>query len=275
MSIDGAADSLALDMLTRAVAVADSPSTVDQVLLGELGRTWQLDAAALSRVDTRRTVTTSVWPDEVAAGELSTLLNEHGSDIARSLDGSRELSAWNPSGEPTHRHIVVAMVHPVGPQRPPPHGAPRVASFARARPFTESDLSLWAAARQPLAALWGLADRLAHGAYLDPGGATHRIVADEPLTHRETEVLELLADGRLATSIASELGLSPRTVHRHLANIYRKLGVHDRMVAVNVARERGLLGPGPAPSQAVPRPRDRQSREAPGSLTNVIGDRHG
>lgn len=275
MSMDGAADSIALDMLTRAVAVADSPSTVDQVLLGELGRTWQLDAAALSRVDTRRTVTTSVWPDKVAAGELSTLLNEHGSDIARSLDGSRELSAWSPSGEPTHGHIVVAMVHPLGPQRPPPHGSPRVASFARARPFTESDLSLWAAARRPLAALWGLADRLAHGAYLDADGATHPIVADEPLTHRETEVLELLADGRLATSIASELQLSPRTVHRHLANIYRKLGVHDRMVAVNVARERGLIRP--ATSQALPRPRDRRSPEAParGSLTNVIGDRHG
>ena len=55
------------------------------------------------------------------------------------------------------------------------------------------------------------------------------------------QVLELLARGLLATSIAARLNLSPRTVHKHLGNIYRKLGVHDRLVAVGVARANGLL----------------------------------
>ena len=61
------------------------------------------------------------------------------------------------------------------------------------------------------------------------------------LTSRELEVLELLAQGLLATSIASRLSLSPRTVHKHLGNIYDKLGVHDRLVAVSLARGRGLV----------------------------------
>jgi DNA-binding NarL/FixJ family response regulator len=58
-------------------------------------------------------------------------------------------------------------------------------------------------------------------------------------------VLELLAQGLLATSIASRLSLSPRTVHKHLGNIYDKLGVHDRLVAVSLARSRYLV-PDPA-----------------------------
>jgi DNA-binding CsgD family transcriptional regulator len=61
------------------------------------------------------------------------------------------------------------------------------------------------------------------------------------LTGRELAVLRLLADGRTATAIAHELRVSPRTVHTHLAHIYRKLGVCDRMRAVLVARELGVL----------------------------------
>ncbi len=254
----GAADSIALDMLTRAVAVADSSGTADQVVLGQLGLTWHLDAAALSKVGTRHAVTTTAWPDRVAAGELSALLGEHGPNLARTTDRSRDLKAWQPREELPYRHIVVAVVHPSGPGRSPPFGVPRVASFARASPFAESDLRLWAAAREPLAALWALADRLEGTRCDDAEGRTHPAVAGEQLTQREAEVLGLLADGRLATSIASELELSPRTVHRHLANIYRKLGVHDRMIAVNLARERGLI---PSPSSVIPRQRDRRSRE--------------
>ncbi|NUR08670.1 MAG: helix-turn-helix transcriptional regulator [Nocardioidaceae bacterium] len=49
-------------------------------------------------------------------------------------------------------------------------------------------------------------------------------------------VLRLPADGRTAESIGSRLGISPRTVHRHLQGLYRKLGVGDRVRAVLVAR---------------------------------------
>ena len=60
------------------------------------------------------------------------------------------------------------------------------------------------------------------------------------LTGRELTVLGLLRDGRTAHAIAHRLGISPRTVHTHLANLYRKLGVNDRLQAVLVAQELGV-----------------------------------
>lgn len=61
------------------------------------------------------------------------------------------------------------------------------------------------------------------------------------LTGRELEVLALLARGHKAATIARLAGCSPRTVHRHLSSIYRKLGVPDRLSAVNRAHLLGLL----------------------------------
>ena len=61
------------------------------------------------------------------------------------------------------------------------------------------------------------------------------------LTGRELAVLHLLADGCTATAIGSRLVISPRTVHRHLHGIYRKLGAADRVRAVLAAQEAGLL----------------------------------
>jgi DNA-binding CsgD family transcriptional regulator len=79
--------------------------------------------------------------------------------------------------------------------------------------------------------------------------------ADESfgLTGRELAVLQLLADGLTAEAMAHRLGISPRTVHCHLAHLYRKLGVSDRMRAVITGQAAGLitvdpgLGLGPVP----------------------------
>jgi DNA-binding NarL/FixJ family response regulator len=65
------------------------------------------------------------------------------------------------------------------------------------------------------------------------------------LSIRELQVLQLLRDGLLARSIAQRLDVSERTVHKHLGNVYRKLDVHDRLVAVRRAESLGLL---PRPS---------------------------
>ncbi|NGO48994.1 helix-turn-helix transcriptional regulator [Streptomyces sp. YC419] len=51
----------------------------------------------------------------------------------------------------------------------------------------------------------------------------------------------MLSEGLLAQSIASRLSVSPRTVHKHLGSLYRKLNAHDRLVAVNRAQAIGLL----------------------------------
>lgn len=66
-------------------------------------------------------------------------------------------------------------------------------------------------------------------------------VASGVLTGRERAVLVLLERGLTAEAIARELGISPRTVHKHLEHLYRKLGVSDRLRAVMVAREERLL----------------------------------
>lgn len=61
------------------------------------------------------------------------------------------------------------------------------------------------------------------------------------LTGREMAVVQLLAEGHTAMAIARRLGSSPRTVHKHLEHIYRKLGVRDRLTAVRSPQLRELL----------------------------------
>jgi DNA-binding NarL/FixJ family response regulator len=65
--------------------------------------------------------------------------------------------------------------------------------------------------------------------------------ADEMLTAREIEVLDLVARGRANKEIARDLYLSEATVKTHLLHIFAKLGVDDRTAAVTVAMERGIL----------------------------------
>jgi DNA-binding NarL/FixJ family response regulator len=66
-------------------------------------------------------------------------------------------------------------------------------------------------------------------------------VAGEQLTHREVEILRMLARGRDAQSIADELTISSNTVRTHLQNIFGKLGAHSKLEAVSLAGRRGLL----------------------------------
>ena len=54
----------------------------------------------------------------------------------------------------------------------------------------------------------------------------------EGLTKRESEVLQLLADGCVNKKIAKELGITTRTVKFHTANIYEKLKVSSRSGAI-------------------------------------------
>jgi DNA-binding CsgD family transcriptional regulator len=61
------------------------------------------------------------------------------------------------------------------------------------------------------------------------------------LTTREFAVLSLLADGRPASAIGHRLGISERTVHKHLEHLYRKLGASDRLSAVLTAHRSGIL----------------------------------
>ena len=62
-----------------------------------------------------------------------------------------------------------------------------------------------------------------------------------PLSARETEVLRLVASGLSNREIASSLVLSEHTVHRHVANILRKLAQSSRAAATAHAARAGLI----------------------------------
>ncbi|MBJ8339946.1 DNA-binding response regulator [Antrihabitans sp. YC3-6] len=71
------------------------------------------------------------------------------------------------------------------------------------------------------------------GASTAPGG----------LSTREIEVLRLIAAGNSNREIATALFLSERTVHRHVANVFTKLGVTSRSAATAYAFENGIVDP--------------------------------
>ena len=82
--------------------------------------------------------------------------------------------------------------------------------------------------------------------YVDPTLVTalldHR--EDEqpsPLTQREAQVLQLLADGKTTQAAAAELFLAPATVRSYVENAMLKLGTHSRTAAVANAMRVGLI----------------------------------
>jgi DNA-binding CsgD family transcriptional regulator/pimeloyl-ACP methyl ester carboxylesterase len=78
-------------------------------------------------------------------------------------------------------------------------------------------------------------------AFLGADDAPRPPPAASPLSEREREVLSLVALGMSDDEIADHLVLSPHTVHRHVANVRRKLGQPSRAAAVAEAARLGLL----------------------------------
>jgi DNA-binding NarL/FixJ family response regulator len=61
------------------------------------------------------------------------------------------------------------------------------------------------------------------------------------LTGREVEVLRLVAEGKTNRVIAGQLGISEKTVARHLSNIFVKLGISSRSAATAYAYQHSLV----------------------------------
>ena len=101
------------------------------------------------------------------------------------------------------------------------------------RDFSDRDRACLESIRPHLGNLYRLSDeiegpRAAWGVPPPARGA----LAEVPLTAREREVLRWLAGGKTDRDIGDILGISPRTVHKHLQRIYEKLGVETRTAAV-------------------------------------------
>ncbi len=114
---------------------------------------------------------------------------------------------------------------------------------ARSRDFTDEELDVLRIIDRPLAALEAHARRVLHARVDSPQewDAAVGAAADVGLTPRELELLAFLAQGLLASTIAAHMVISVRTVHKHLGNIYAKLGTHDRLSTVIRAQALGLL----------------------------------
>lgn len=64
---------------------------------------------------------------------------------------------------------------------------------------------------------------------------------DNPLTSREIEIVQLLADGKTTKSIAEELHLSDGTIRNYVSIVLEKLGVSNRIEAIKKALDKGWL----------------------------------
>ena len=87
--------------------------------------------------------------------------------------------------------------------------------------------------------------------YLSPGISCavveayrgHAEAPSDPLSQREREVLQLVAEGRSTKQVAELLGISVKTAESHRSRIMHKLGVHEVASLVRYAVRRGMIHP--------------------------------
>jgi DNA-binding NarL/FixJ family response regulator len=89
---------------------------------------------------------------------------------------------------------------------------------------------------------------MATGSYFSPAIAQRLLQPSEPtvddeLTHRQVEILKLIAQGKASKEIAYELGLSPKTVDVHRARIMERLRLNDIASLTLYAVRKGLIKP--------------------------------
>jgi DNA-binding CsgD family transcriptional regulator len=105
--------------------------------------------------------------------------------------------------------------------------------------FSDTELEI-AARIQPVLSVLHRADAL--GVMLPPSPVVeHKVGNKKRLTVRESDILVLVSHGFTAVQIGNIRRISPRTVRKHLQNIYDKLDCHDRLMAVRRAQDAGLL----------------------------------
>lgn len=217
-----------VELMTQAMAAIDGGERAEQLVCTTLAKAGNAETAALIGLDVgRRLHVHAGFPDQRRAGVLA----EAAAHGGRHSEGNVHLA----------QHPVLGEIVTIGPdlEQHQVHDLGRVLALSRRGGFSPEAHALFAESATALTLL------MPHVAESCRREQRARSAADAAaalnLTAREVEVLQLLSEGLLARTIAARLGLSPRTVHKHLSNVYSKLGVHDRLVAVSIARAQGLI----------------------------------
>ena len=113
--------------------------------------------------------------------------------------------------------------------------------IARARLRAQMSDAVDVVAEHPTLASARASDVRTDAIVLAPGKAWDDVQPTEPLTGRELQVLELLAEGLPNKTIAARLGISDQTVKFHVAAITGKLGAANRTDAVRLAVRSGVI----------------------------------
>ena len=195
-------------------------------------RCWPRTSRSSWRPATRR-------PARAAADELAVLAARSDVELLRATAAQAAGAVLRAEGRPVDALAALRAAWREWHQLDVPHHAARVRVLLAmtCRDLGDDDAAEMEldAARRVFAAL-GAAPDLARVAVLtraaDPAGG---------LTDREVQVLRLVATGRTNRVIAADLVLSEKTVARHLANIFAKVGVSSRAAATAYAYEHGLV----------------------------------
>lgn len=178
------------------------------------------------------------WPDYRAHLGQDPLLRHYATtsdSAARRLSEVAEAGAFQRSEVYQHYYRVAELKHQLA---LPVRGVPgQLIGFtlcrASGRDFTDRDGDALSLLAPHLARLHrqsvGAAPSVARPA--EPELPAQRPDRPVPLTQREREVLERSRAGSTSSRLARELGISHRTVDKHLENAYRKLGVTNRVAA--------------------------------------------
>jgi DNA-binding CsgD family transcriptional regulator len=229
--VEDALSTQVLEMLSDTMEALSAGRSGDQTVCDHLSRAIGAHSAVTLAIDPGVPIhLVAAYPSAAEAEALR--------DYVVGTDPRSQLEHVRSEQHPLLGHIVRVSVRP-DQSAVEFRDYSRLLAFAKRTPFGAEDRYLLEKSCRPLASLWPHAARAA--AIQAQANAAKVVTEDHQMTSRELEVLGLLSEGLLATSIASRLSLSPRTVHKHLGNIYRKLGVHDRLVAVSLARMQGLV----------------------------------
>jgi DNA-binding CsgD family transcriptional regulator len=230
--------------LLDSLADLDNPAGASEIILPALAELVGCDVVAYNEINPAqgRAFYTD-YPSGWLTPELTTVFNAHVHEhplvnhIVDTGDGGPLKMSDFLGRQGFHRLGLyseffrpIGIEHQMGFSLPSPPG--QLVAYAVNRgqgDFTEEDRALLAVVMDPINRAVHRARRrqkaqVALEATAPPAGAD--------LTDREFAVLELAAQGRTNSSIARALGVSPRTIAKHLEHVYRKLGVTSRAAAV-------------------------------------------